>query len=181
MVWMDDMLVFFKATTGFLLPVTNLKIWKLQLWSFTSLKSNNFKLQYFIDSCHNIYLPAVEVVGLNSCGQFLRLRGHSQTTLTRFWFFFHNLPPCVDIFYGMNVDKRWIFMDHLPTSSCKCSLWTTPNPLSQSLPPIFRIKRQYPPCFLKDIIQLFIHLHHWTRSWSISFKIKGRSSDFAFW
>ena len=33
-----------------------------------------------------------------------------------------HLPPCVEIFYGMNVDKRWTFLDHLPTSSCKRSL-----------------------------------------------------------
>ena len=36
--------------------------------------------------------------------------------------FFDHLPPCVDIFYGMNVDKKWTFLDHLPTSSCKRSL-----------------------------------------------------------
>ena len=35
-------------------------------------------------------------------------------------------PPCVDIFYGINVDKKWTFLDHLPTSSCKRSLWTAP-------------------------------------------------------
>ena len=27
----------------------------------------------------------------------------------------------------MNVDKKWTFLDHLPTSSCKRSKWTTPN------------------------------------------------------
>ena len=41
--------------------------------------------------------------------------------------FFDHLPPWVDIFYGMNVDKKWTFLDRLPTSSCKRSLWTTPN------------------------------------------------------
>ena len=29
-------------------------------------------------------------------------------------FFFDHLPPCVDIFYGMNVEKKWTFLDHLP-------------------------------------------------------------------
>ena len=34
--------------------------------------------------------------------------------------FFDHLPTFVDIFYGMNVDKNWTFLDHLvPTSSCK--------------------------------------------------------------
>ena len=36
--------------------------------------------------------------------------------------FFDHLPPCVDIFYGMNVDKKWTFLDNLATSSCKRSL-----------------------------------------------------------
>ena len=50
------------------------------------------------------------------------LRDCSQTTLSRFWLFL----TCVDIFYVINVDNKWIFLDHLPTSSCKRSLWTTP-------------------------------------------------------
>ena len=43
--------------------------------------------------------------------------GRSPTTLTRFWLFDH-LPPCIDIFYGMNVVKKGTFWDHLPTSPC---------------------------------------------------------------
>ena len=31
---------------------------------------------------------------------------------------------CVDIFRGMNFDKKWAFVDHLPILSCKRSLWT---------------------------------------------------------
>ena len=51
--------------------------------------------------------------------------GRSQTILTRFVLSLTTYP-CSDILYGMNVDKKWIFMDHLPTWSCKLSLWTTP-------------------------------------------------------
>ena len=29
--------------------------------------------------------------------------------------FFDHLPPCVDIFYGIIVDKKWTFLDHLST------------------------------------------------------------------
>ena len=29
--------------------------------------------------------------------------------------FFDHPPPCVDIFYGMNDDKKWTFLDHLLT------------------------------------------------------------------
>ena len=49
-------------------------------------------------------------------------------TNNKIFAFFDHLPPCVDIFYGMNVDKKWTFWTtYLPTSSCKRSLWTTPN------------------------------------------------------
>ena len=51
------------------------------------------------------------------------LRGRSQTTLTRFWLFFDHLSPSVKIFYNMNVEKKWTFLNHLPL--CKHSLWTT--------------------------------------------------------
>ena len=57
--------------------------------------------------------------------EFFQPCSASQTTLTRFWLFDH-LPTYVDNFYGINVDKKWTFLDHLPTSSCKRSLWTTP-------------------------------------------------------
>ena len=42
------------------------------------------------------------------------LRSCSQTTLTRILGFFDHLPPCVYIFYGINVDKKWTFLDYLP-------------------------------------------------------------------
>ena len=51
--------------------------------------------------------------------------GRSQTTLTSLCLFFDPLPPYVDIFYLINVDKNKTFLDYLPTSPCKCSLWTT--------------------------------------------------------
>ena len=40
---------------------------------------------------------------------------------------FDHLPPSVYIFYGIKFYKKLIFFDHLPPSSCKRSLWTTPN------------------------------------------------------
>ena len=53
------------------------------------------------------------------------LCGRSQTTFTRFWIFLTTYPLCcVDIFYAIN--KKWTFLEHLPTSSCKSSLWTGP-------------------------------------------------------
>ena len=53
-------------------------------------------------------------------------KGAFTNYVDKFLAFFDHLPPYVDIFYGMNVDKKWTFLDHLPTSSCKRSLWTTP-------------------------------------------------------
>ena len=41
------------------------------------------------------------------------LFGIAQTKLTRFWLFLTTYPPCVDIFYGITVDKKWTFLDHL--------------------------------------------------------------------
>ena len=56
------------------------------------------------------------------------IRSCSQTTLIRFWLFMTTYPPPLTFsMYGMNVDKKWTFLDHLPTSSCKRSLWITPK------------------------------------------------------
>ena len=35
--------------------------------------------------------------------------------------FFDHLPPCVDIFYGINVDKKWAFLKHQNLSFVKGS------------------------------------------------------------
>ena len=40
--------------------------------------------------------------------------------------FLDHLSPCIDVLYLIIVDKKWTFLDHLPTSSCKRSLWTPP-------------------------------------------------------
>ena len=29
--------------------------------------------------------------------------------------FFEHLPPSINIFYDMNIDKKWTFLDYLPT------------------------------------------------------------------
>ena len=41
-------------------------------------------------------------------------RGRSQTTFTRFVFFFDHLPPSVYIFYGIKVYKKSIFLTTYP-------------------------------------------------------------------
>ena len=57
----------------------------------------------------------------------LFLKGLFTNYIDKILAFFDSPTPRVDIFYGMNVDKKWTFLDHLPTSSCKHSLWTSPN------------------------------------------------------
>ena len=49
----------------------------------------------------------------------ITIRGRSQTTLTRFWLFLTTYPPCVDIFYGINVDKKGTFLDTYSVVSIK--------------------------------------------------------------
>ena len=41
--------------------------------------------------------------------------------------FFDHLTPFIDIFYLINIDKKLTFLNYLPPSSCKRSLWTTPK------------------------------------------------------
>ena len=84
-----------------------------------------------------------------------QIKGRSQTTLTRLGLFYP-LPPWVDIFYGMNVDKKWTFLDHLPTSSCKRSFWTAPNPFVYMLPNQFNFKFML---MLKKFYSPLIHKH----------------------
>ena len=53
--------------------------------------------------------------------------------------FLEHLPPCVDRFYSITVDKKWTFLDYLPTSSCKRSLLTTPWSHSQEIQNSFKM------------------------------------------
>ena len=61
-----------------------------------------------------------------------RVKGSFKNYIDKILAFFYHLPPCVDIFYDINIDKKWIFLDHLPTLSCKSSLWTTPKAMESS-------------------------------------------------
>ena len=48
---------------------------------------------------------------------FLLIKGSFTNYVGKILAYFDHLPPSIDIFYGMNVDKKWTFSDHLPTSS----------------------------------------------------------------
>ena len=53
--------------------------------------------------------------------------GCSQTKLTRFWLFLTTYLSVVKFFTVWTLTKSGPFLDHLPASSCKCSLCTTPH------------------------------------------------------
>ena len=76
-------------------------------------------------------LPA-EIIHKNVCN-FFSSQGGVHKLCWQVLGFFDHLPPFVDIFYLMNVDKKWTFLDYLPTSSCRRSLWTAPNLISNNL------------------------------------------------
>ena len=63
----------------------------------------------------------------NFLSRLLRNKGAFTNYVDRFMTFFDHLPPYVDIFYLINVDKKSTFLDSLPTSSYQRSLWTPPN------------------------------------------------------
>ena len=84
------------------------------------------------------WISAIHQDFLNSKSSLFRFRsvgmsyiipwkGAFTNYLDEFLAFFDHLPPCVDIFYLINIDKNKTFLDYLPTSSCKSSLWTPPN------------------------------------------------------
>ena len=56
---------------------------------------------------------------------FSQFRGHSQTTFTRFGFFWPPTPLRLHFLWHKSLQKV-DFFDHLPPSSCKRSLWTPP-------------------------------------------------------
>ena len=60
-------------------------------------------------------------------------KGSFTNYVDKFWLFLTTYPPCVNIFYGINVDKMWTFLDYLPTSSCKRSLCLPTSSCKRSL------------------------------------------------
>ena len=54
------------------------------------------------------------------------IRGRSQTTFTRFGFFWPPTPLRLHFLWYKSLQKV-NFFDHLPPSSCKRSLWTAPK------------------------------------------------------
>ena len=100
-------------------PISSLNSGFLNLWylcmnvversSHESGIEYSFSNQFWIcTACNsrNIWMKSTAI--LPSIVSFW-FRGRSQTTLTRFWLFFDHLPPCVDIFYGINVEKSGHF------------------------------------------------------------------------
>ena len=68
----------------------------------------------------------------------LGLRGRSQTTFTKFGFYWPPTPLCLHFLWYESLQKV-NFFDHLPLSSCKRSLWTAPK----LNPPIMRVSYNF--------------------------------------
>ena len=86
----------------------------------------------FCTSCElKTVLPVLQIKKLlfqSSSGLLIspcKKRGRSQTTFTKFGFFWPPSPSAY-IFYGMKVYKNSTFLATYPPSSCKCSLWLAP-------------------------------------------------------
>ena len=104
--------------------------------------------------------------------------GRSQTTLTSF---LSHLPPSVDIFYLINVDKKSTCLDYLTPSSCKHSFRTTPKSIDvvvsflRLFPKIayeFRMQDHILNMYLLADLVTFVFIHfadHATLKMNISF------------
>ena len=97
------------------------------VWSKQQTKQV-FLLGSYIDVIKRFYFfPFIHEVLENAFTRLTDAKGSFTNYVDKILPFFDHLPPCVDTFYGMNVDKKWTFLNHLPTSSCKRSLWTIPK------------------------------------------------------
>ena len=77
-------------------------------------------------------------------------RGRSKITVSQWQNFGCFGPtPCINIFYGMNVDIKCTLLDHLPRHVLKRSLWTTPTKYSSMTEWTQLLTQGYPfPFFL---------------------------------
>ena len=111
---------------------TQSRQWKLQIFCLKPVHSRLEEKHYSITetkeksgrdhrrSWHTDWLTHWDTLHTSTLGAIHKLRWQD------FSFFLTTYPPCFDIFYGMNVDQNWTFLDHLPSLSCKRSLWTPP-------------------------------------------------------
>ena len=97
-------------------------------WSFSFLvfqPSNGLIISYLFKGPYNNLGNEYHIFYHKGCLWFPRLGGVHKLCWQVFGLFDH-LPPCVDIFYFINVNKNKTFLHYLPTSSGKRSLWTPP-------------------------------------------------------
>ena len=80
-------------------------------------------------------------------GMILQYLGWKLSTFTRFFFFWPPTPLCLH-FLWYKSSQKIDFFDHLPPSSCKRSLWTTPKQTSYWYKTVFFLCK-YVYCSLK--------------------------------
>ena len=76
------------------------------------------------------------------------------------------LTTSVDIFYLMNIDKKWTFLDHLPPFPCKRSLWTAPYPKIRRI--FFFVKLQWASSRFSHLTFFFPYFREPLLSYDIS-------------
>ena len=89
-----------------LLLSTVLTYFDIELTGCFSQKKKNYEVSLFkqINQFFSIFFFSKTIL----------IRGRLQTTLTIFWLFDH-LPPCIDMFCLIIVDKNWTFYDFRTT------------------------------------------------------------------
>ena len=84
-----------------------------------------------------------------------RLQCYSQNTyVDKILALLDHLPSCVDIFYGMNVDKKWKFLDYLPTSYVHTKLFQKREHYSRGT--LFIDIMQVPKCEIRNLARAYI-------------------------
>ena len=104
------------------------------------------------------------------------LKGSFTNYVDKILAFFDHLFPNIDIFYGIIVDRNWTFLYHLPTSSCKHSLWTTPKMIFHNRSPSISkyINFYLLHIWLNTLVSLFIYPEigfNWVHSYLAQNKI----------
>ena len=96
-------------------------------------RSQNFKIHFISQNCclGLIRVSHHEHITLSRGHMPGNIWGRSQTTFTNYVdkfvsFLLTPYPPTLTFSTLSYLDKNKTFLDYLPTSLCKCSLWTTP-------------------------------------------------------
>ena len=93
---------------------------------FTMPSTTNWlKSQFLCQIKMHVHVQSIDMWNEQTMRELHTLRGRSQTTFTRFVFFWPPTPLRLHFLWYKSLQKV-NFFDYLPPSSCKRSLWTPP-------------------------------------------------------